>query len=152
MALGRHIAKPMPRTYVAFVWRTRKGRPLKDELFRRFVRDLVEDLQQVSGASLEKLLLPLWDKMAGGAGAVQANGLNLHGAPISGALDAIWPDGSVSEASSDKDYFDNKERKLRRDIRHVRKAAPHVRHLRMFSTRAAATNNRPPSARKVLSN
>jgi hypothetical protein len=108
---------------------------LNDELFRRFVRDLVEDLQQVSGASLEKLLVPLWDKMAGGA--IQANGLNLQGAPVSGALDAIWPDGSVSEASSEKDYFDNREKKLRHDIRHVRKAAPHVRHLRMFSTRTA---------------
>jgi hypothetical protein len=108
---------------------------LNDELFRRFVRDLVEDLQQVSGASLEKLLVPLWGKMAGGA--VQANGLNLQGAPVSGALDAIWPDGSVSEASSDKDYFDNKEKKLRHDIRHVRKAAPHVHHVRMFSTRTA---------------
>src|SRR5260221_242615 len=54
--------------------------PLNDELFRRFVRDLVEDLQQVSGASLEKLLRPLWDKMAGAP--VQAGGLNLQGAPI----------------------------------------------------------------------
>lgn len=108
---------------------------MNDELFRRFVRDLVEDLKQVSGASFEKLMLPLWDKMAGGP--VQANGLNREGAPISGALDALWPDGSVSEVSSQKDYFDNKERKLRHDIRHVRKAAPHVRHLRMFCTREA---------------
>ena len=75
---------------------------MNDELFRRFVRDLVEDLQQVSGASLEKLFKPLWDKMAGVP--VQANGLNLQGAPISGALDALWPDGSGAEASSDKDF------------------------------------------------
>lgn len=106
---------------------------MNDELFRRFVRDLVEDLAQVSGASLEKLLKPLWDKMAGAP--VQANGLNLQGAPISGALDALWPDGSASEASSHSDYFDSREKKLRHDIRHIRKAAPHVSHLRMFSTR-----------------
>lgn len=97
------------------------------------MRDLVGDLQGVSGASLEKLLKPLWDRMAGAP--VQTNGLNLQGAPISGALDALWPDGSASEASSDKDFFEGKEKKLRNDIRHTRKAAPHVTHLRMFSTR-----------------
>jgi hypothetical protein len=64
---------------------------LNDELLRRFVRDLVEDLQQVSGDSLEKLLKPLWDRMAGAP--VQANGLNLQGAPISGALDALCLSG-----------------------------------------------------------
>jgi hypothetical protein len=119
---------------------------LNDELFRRFVRDLVEDLQQVSGASLEKLFKPLWDKMAGAQ--VQANGLNLQGAPISGALDALWPDGSGAEASSDKDFFKGKEKKLRHDIRHVRKAAPHIRHLRMFSTRHAGPEARTRQERR----
>lgn len=113
---------------------------MNDELFRRFVRDLVEDLQQVSGASLEKLFKPLWDKMAGAP--VQANGLNLEGAPTSGALDALWPDGSAAEASSDKDFFKTKEKKLRHDIRHVRRTAPHIRHLRMFSTRLAGPEAR----------
>jgi hypothetical protein len=113
---------------------------LNDELFGRFVRDLVEDLQQVSGASLEKLFKPLWDKMAGAP--VQANGLNLQGAPISGALDTLWPDGSGAEASSDKDFFNTKEKKLRHDIRHVRKMASHIPHLRMFSTREAGPKAR----------
>lgn len=113
---------------------------MNDELSRRFVRDLVEDLQQVSGASLEKLLKPIWEKMAGGA--VQTNGLNLQGAPVSGALDGLWPDGSAAEASSDKDFFSHKEKKLRQDIRHIRKAAPHICHFRMFSTRLST-----PSAR-----
>lgn len=133
----------LPRTVVGtYINRYPSYRAIavNDELFRRFVRDLVEDLKQVSGASFEKLMLPLWTKIAGGP--VQANGLNREGAPISGALDALWPDGSVSEASSHRDYFDNKERKLRHDIRHVRKAAPHVRHLRMFCTREAGPTAR----------
>ncbi|MBW9076395.1 ATP-binding protein [Rhizobium pusense] len=119
---------------------------LNDELYRRFVRDLLEDLQGVSGASLEKLLKPIWDKMAGAA--VQTNGLNLQGAPISGALDALWPDGSASEASSDKDFFNSKEAKLRHDIRHLRQAAPHICHWRIFSTRYAGPTARTRQSKR----
>lgn len=119
---------------------------LNDELYRRFVRDLLEDLQGVSGASLEKLLKPIWDKMAGAA--VQTNGLNLQGAPVSGALDALWPDGSASEASSDKDFFNSKEAKLRHDIRHLRRAAPHICHWRIFSTRLAGPTARTRQSKR----
>ncbi|MBF0876437.1 hypothetical protein HKD21_06220 [Gluconobacter cerevisiae] len=119
---------------------------MNDELHRRFVRDLLEDLQGVSGASLEKLLKPIWDKMAGAT--VQANGLNLQGAPVSGALDALWPDGSASEASSDKDFFNSTEAKLRHDIRHLRRAAPHIRHWRIFSTRHAGPTARTRQSKR----
>ena len=100
----------------------------------------------MSGASLEKLLKPIWDKMAGAA--VQTNGLNLQGAPVSGALDALWPDGSASEASSDKDFFNSKEAKLRHDIRHLRRAAPHICHWRIFSTREAGPTARTRQSKR----
>lgn len=108
---------------------------MNEELRRRYVRDLISDLGQVGGARLEQWLKPLWDHLAGGL--VNARGLNPQGAPVAGALDAIWPDGSVSEASSDSDYFKRPYVKPTHDFRHVLNVAPGVRTIRLFATQAA---------------
>src|SRR5437762_498984 len=106
-----------------------------NELRRRYIRDLLEDLAQVGGANLEQFLKPLWDQLAGSD--VQAHGLNPLGSPVAGALDSVWPDGSVSEASSEKGYFTRPFTKIAKDVRHVLKAAPHVRVIHLFSTQVA---------------
>lgn len=108
---------------------------MNEELRRRYVRDLIADLGQVGGARLEQWIKPLWDHLAGGL--VNARGLNPQGAPVAGALDAIWPDGSVSEASSDADYFKSPYNKPTHDFRHVLKEAPAVRTVRLFATQTA---------------
>jgi adenylylsulfate kinase-like enzyme/tetratricopeptide (TPR) repeat protein len=108
---------------------------MNEELRRRYVRDLIADLGQVGGARLEQWIKPLWDHLAGGP--VNARGLNPQGAPVAGALDATWPDGSVSEASSDAGYFKSPYDKPTHDFRHVLKEAPGVRTVRLFATETA---------------
>jgi tetratricopeptide (TPR) repeat protein len=108
---------------------------MNEELRRRYVRDLVADLQQVGGSRFEQWIRALWDHLAGEM--VSARGLNLEGAPVSGHLDAIWPDGSVSEASSEAGYFEKPFTKIRGDFRHARGAAAGVRVIRLFSSRPA---------------
>jgi hypothetical protein len=78
--------------------RRRPQRPRRTLEHPRHARaeELLRAAEVLSGASLEKLLRPLWDKMAGAP--VQANGLNLQGAPISGTLDALWPAGPRGRA------------------------------------------------------
>jgi tetratricopeptide (TPR) repeat protein len=114
---------------------------VNEDLRRRYVRDLVADLEQVGGPRLEQWIRPLWDHLAGAP--VSARGINIEGAPVVGALDAIWPDGSASEASSDASYFVKPYNKARHDIRNVLAKAPHVRCIRLFCSRSAgpkATN------------
>ena len=108
---------------------------MNEELRRRYVRDLIADLGQVGGARLEQWIKPLWDHLAGGP--VNARGLNPQGAPVASALDATWPDGSVSEASSDADYFKYPYDKPTHDFRHVLEEAPDVRTIRLFATQTA---------------
>lgn len=108
---------------------------MNEELRRRYVRDLIADLGQVGGARLEQWIKPLWDHLAGGL--VSARGLNPQGAPVAGALDATWPDGSVSEASSDAAYFKAPYNKPTHDFRHVLREAPSVRTVRLFATQTA---------------
>ena len=107
---------------------------MNEELRRRYVRDLIDDLQQVGGARLEQWIKPLWDHLAGAP--VRPTGLNSEGTPVSGALDALWPDGSVSEASSDASYFIRPYRKPRHDFKHALKELPDVRTVRLFSSRS----------------
>lgn len=108
---------------------------MNEELRRRYVRDLIADLDQVGGARLEQWIRPLWDHLAGRP--VSARGLNPQGAPVAGALDATWPDDSVSEASSDAGYFKSPYNKPVHDFRHVLKEAPSVRTIRLFATETA---------------
>ena len=108
---------------------------MNEELRRRYVRDLIADLDQVGGPRLEQWIKPLWDHLVGGL--VNARGLNPQGAPVPGALDATWPDGSVSEASSQADYFERPYKKPVHDFRHVIEEAPAVRTIRLFSTQVA---------------
>jgi len=108
---------------------------MNEELRRRYVRDLIADLGQVGGARLEQWIKPLWDHLAGGL--VTARGLNPEGAPVPGTLDAIWPDDSVSEASSDSSYFKKPYDKPRNDFRHVIEEAPEAKIIRLFATETA---------------
>lgn len=108
---------------------------MNEDLRRRYVRDLLVDLEQVGGARLEQWLRPLWEQLAGGP--VQARGLNPQGAPVRSSLDAYWPDGSVSEASSDAKYFVKPYNKLRNDLRHAFEASRGVRTVRLFTTQVA---------------
>lgn len=108
---------------------------MNEDLRRRYVRDLVADLDQVGGARLEQWLRPLWDRLAGAS--VQARGLNAQGAPVRSSLDAYWPDGSISEASSEAKYFEKPYKKLKNDFQHALTASPGVRVIRMFSTQVA---------------
>jgi hypothetical protein len=114
---------------------------VNEDLRRRYVRDLIAALGQVGGARLEQWIKPLWDHLAGGP--VTARGLNPEGAPVPGTLDAVWPDGSVSEASSDQNYFVKPYSKPARDFRHVLAEAPAVRTVRLFCTQVAARGLRP---------
>lgn len=111
---------------------------MNEELRSRYVRDLTDDLRLVGGARLELWLRPLWERLAGAP--VNARGVNLQGAPVKGTLDGYWPDGSVSEASSDAKYFDRPYTKARHDFNHVLQTAPGVRVVRLFCTQLA-----PPS-------
>jgi hypothetical protein len=111
---------------------------MNEELRGRYVRDLTFDLKQVGGARLELWLRPLWERLAGAQ--VNARGVNLQGAPVKGTLDAYWPDGSVSEASSDAKYFDRPYTKALHDFNHALQAAPGVKVVRLFCTQVA-----PPS-------
>ena len=106
---------------------------MNEDLRRRYVRDLVGDLEQVGGARLEQWIKPLWDDIAGGA--VLAQGLNLEGMPVGGTYDALWPDGTVSEASSEAAYFRSPYRKAKADVGHARMLAPDAGTIRLFSTR-----------------
>lgn len=108
---------------------------MNEDLRRRYVRDLLSDLELVGGARLEQWLRPFWEHLAGGQ--VQARGLNSQGAPVRSSLDAYWPDGSVSEASSEAKYFDKPYKKPKHDFRHALRASPGVRVVRMFSTQEA---------------
>jgi hypothetical protein len=108
---------------------------VNEDLRRRYVRDLMTDLAQVGGARLEQWIRPLWDHLANAP--VNARGLNPEGAPVAGVLDAIWPDGSVSEASSEVGYFAKPYKKPRHDFHHVLTLAPDVRTVRLFSTQDA---------------
>lgn len=112
---------------------------MNEDLRRRYVRDLVTDLEQVGGARFEQWIRPLWENIAGAP--VVPAGLNAEGSPVSGALDAYWPDGSVSEASSDVSYFRPPYRKPRHDFRHALTAVPGTNVVRLFSSRGA-----PPTA------
>jgi tetratricopeptide (TPR) repeat protein len=108
---------------------------MNEDLRRRYVRDLILDLQQVGGARLEQLIRPFWDHLAGGP--VIARGLNVEGAPVGDNVDAVWPDGSVSEASSDAKYFVKPYSKPNKDLRHALKLDPTATRVRLFSTRTA---------------
>ena len=109
---------------------------MNDELRRRYVRDITSDLEQLGGARLELWLRPLWDQLAGAP--VNARGVNLQGAPVKATLDAYWPDGSVSEASSDAKYFDKPYKKARHDFKHALQASPGVKTIRLFCTQLAS--------------
>jgi hypothetical protein len=111
---------------------------MNEELRSRYVRDLTADLKQVSGARLELWLRPLWERLAGGP--VNARGVNLQGAPVKATLDAYWPDGSVSEASSDAKYFERPYTKALHDFDHALKTSPGAKVVRLFCTQVA-----PPS-------
>lgn len=108
---------------------------MNEDLRRRYVRDLITDLQQVGGARLEQWLRPFWEHLAGGP--VAARGLNAHGDPVHSSLDAYWPDGSVSEASSVAKYFERPYKKLRYDLSHALTASRGVKVIRLFSTQVA---------------
>ncbi|MDE0032865.1 MAG: NB-ARC domain-containing protein [Deltaproteobacteria bacterium] len=108
---------------------------MNEDLRRRYVRDLVCDLEQVGGARFEQWIKPLWDDIAGEP--VLARGSNVEGMPVSGEYDACWPDGSGSEASSDKAYFVSPFTKAKNDVDHVLESAPDTRKIRLFSTRKA---------------
>ena len=108
---------------------------MNEHLRRRYVNDLVGDLQLVGSSGFEQWIKPLWDNIAGGR--VQARGLNLEGAAVGGDYDARWPDGSASEASSQLRYFEPPFEKALNDVKHVRKVAPDVEKIRLFCTRVA---------------
>lgn len=108
---------------------------MNEDLRRRYVRDLVTDLEQVGGSSFEQWIKPLWDDIAGAP--VEARGLNLEGMPVRGEFDARWPDGSGSEASSDQRYFQPPYEKANKDVGHVRTVAPELGTVRLFCTRVA---------------
>ena len=116
---------------------------MNEDLRRRYVRDLVTDLEQVGGSGFEQWIKPLWDDIAGAP--VEARGLNLEGMPVWGEFDARWPDGSGSEASSDKRYFQPPYEKAKNDVGHVRRVAPELGTIRLFCTRVA-----PPGAHRQL--
>ena len=105
------------------------------DLEQRYIRDLITDLQQVGSSRFERWAQPLWDRLAGGP--VVARGLNPEGAPVKGVFDAIWPDGSASEASSFATYFTGDYEKAWLDYKHVRNLAPHIKTIRLFNTRVA---------------
>jgi hypothetical protein len=106
---------------------------MNEDLRRRYVRDLVSDLQQVGGARLEQWIRPLWDHLA--RAPVVPAGLSAEGVSVSGALDAYWQDGSVSEASSEVSYFRSPYTKPRHDFRHALNAVPGTNVVRLFSSR-----------------
>lgn len=108
---------------------------MNEELRSRYVRDLTEDLKQVGGANLELWLRPMWERLAGAP--VNARGVNLQGAPVKGTLDAYWPDGSISEASSDAKYFVRPYTKARHDFKHALEDARGVKVVRLFCTQVA---------------
>ena len=108
---------------------------MNEDLRRRYVRDLIGDLEQVGGARFEQWVKPLWDDIAGEP--VQARGLNVEGMPVGGVYDACWPDGSVSEASSEKTYFTSPYGKAKHDVGHARSLAPEAETIRLFSTRTS---------------
>ena len=110
---------------------------MNEDLRRRYVRNLVTDLEQVGGSRFEQWIKPLWDAIA--AAPVEARGLNLEGMPVRGEFDARWPDGSGSEASSDKRYFRAPFEKAKNDVGHVRTVAPELGTIRLFCTRVAPT-------------
>ena len=120
---------------------------MNEDLRRRYVRDLVTDLEQVGGSRFEQWIKPLWDDIAGAP--VQARGLNLEGMPVRGEFDARWPDGSGSEASSDQRYFQPPYEKAKNDVGHVRTVAPELRTIRLFCTRVAPTGA-PGRLRKAV--
>ena len=97
---------------------------MNEDLRRRYVRDLVTDLEQVGGSRFEQWIKPLWDDIA--RAPVEARGLNLEGQPVWGEFDARWPDGSGSEASSDQRYFQPPFEKAKNDVGHVRTVAPEL--------------------------
>ena len=108
---------------------------MNEHLRRRYVKDLVGDLELVGSGGFEQWIKPLWDSIAGGL--VEARGLNLEGAPVAGDYDARWPDGSASEASSELRYFEAPFEKAQNDVGHVRTVAPQVKKIRLFCTRVA---------------
>jgi len=108
---------------------------MNEQLRARYVLDVLSDLKLVSGARLEQWLRPLWDRLANGQ--VISRGINTLGAPVGYTLDAYWPDGSVSEASSDANYFSKPYKKPRNDFRHALKTVPDVKVVRLFSSQIA---------------
>lgn len=108
---------------------------MNEDLRRSYVRDLLRDLEQVGSNRFEQFIRPLWDRLAGEP--VNARGLNREGAPVRGAVDAVWPDGSVAEASSEQDYFKPPFKKIRKDRRHIAQEQPQSRCGRFFSPREA---------------
>jgi tetratricopeptide (TPR) repeat protein len=121
---------------------------MNEQLRASYVNDVVKDIQAVSGARFEQWLLPLWDAVA--KAPVNARGLNLEGAPVGYTLDAYWPDGSVSEASSNLDYFTKPFKKARGDFRHAIKLMPAAKIVRLFSSRAAGPDAATAGVRKML--
>lgn len=113
----------------------RDANNMNEELRRRYVRDLLGDLEQIGGARFEQWLRPLWERIAGGP--VVAAGLNRVGMPVKSTLDGYWPDLSVSEASSEQDYFKHPYKKARKDFFHAMKAVRDTTCVRLFTTQVA---------------
>ncbi len=80
---------------------------------------------------------------------MKARGLNLEGMAVAGDVDARWPDGSIAEASSQKDYFTAPYAKAQDDIRHALKAEPNVKKLRLFCSRVAPAGREEDLRRAV---
>jgi len=88
------------------------------DLRRRFVRDLVADLQQVGGSRFEDMATSLDGEISGERGL--SRGTNLEGASVSGTVDGATPSGNRTvEAGSEKDYFKSPFTKIWHDLRHA---------------------------------
>jgi tetratricopeptide (TPR) repeat protein len=93
------------------------------DLRRRFVRDLVADLQQVGAARFEDMATSLDGEISGERGL--SRGTNLEGASVSGTVDSVTPSGNRAvEAGSEKDYFKSPFSKIWHDLRHAIDAHP----------------------------
>ncbi len=107
---------------------------MDDTLRTRFIRDIIADLEQVSGARFESMGGIVLNELADID--FLNRGVNIGGAPVGGITDSVAPlHGEVGEYSSQADYFNSPFKKLLHDTRHAHRQNPEARRIHLFSSR-----------------
>jgi tetratricopeptide (TPR) repeat protein len=108
----------------------------------RFVRDLVRDIELLSGAAFETFAYAIIASIRPSPHWNHA-GTNLAGAPVKGVVDSVADGGQlVAQYSSDAGFFSGDLSKAKQDIAQARTNHPNVKELWLLSTRIAGPSGR----------